>query len=159
MAKYAEKTTVSSDKSRAEIERTLIKYGATGFAYGWEAGVAVVGFSANERHIRFTLPMPDKSAKEFTHTEARATRRSHEQIEAVYEQAIRQRWRALALAVKAKLEAVSAGITTFEQEFMAHIVLPNGNTVGQWMRPQINEAYKSGKMPPLLLGCSRESER
>lgn len=156
MSKYAEKTQVPSDRSRSEIERTLIKYGATGFAYGWEASHAVIGFAANGRHVRFSLPMPDKSAREFTHTEARSVRRSHEQIEAVYEQAIRQRWRALALAVKAKLEAVSAGITTFEQEFLAHIVLPNGNTVSQWMSPQIETAYKSGKMPSLLLGVSAD---
>jgi hypothetical protein len=32
---FAEKTTVSSDKSRAEIERTLSRYGASSFMYGW----------------------------------------------------------------------------------------------------------------------------
>ena len=34
--RYAAQTEVSSDRSRAEIERTLRKYGATAFAYGWE---------------------------------------------------------------------------------------------------------------------------
>lgn len=57
---------------------------------------------------------------------------------------------ALALVVKAKLEAVESGISTFEQEFMAHIVLPNGQTTGQWMIPQIEAAYKTGTMPALL---------
>lgn len=39
---------------------------------------------------------------------------------------------------------------TFEDEFMAHIVLPNQQTVGDWMRPQIEEAYQTGQLPPML---------
>jgi hypothetical protein len=33
---------------------------------------------------------------------------------------------------------------------MANIVLPDGKTVGEFMRPQIESAYRSGQMPPLL---------
>jgi hypothetical protein len=66
------------------------------------------------------------------------------------EQACRQRWRALALAIKAKLEAVEAGITSFEDEFMAHIVLPDGSTFGRWARPQIAKVYEENTMPSLL---------
>jgi hypothetical protein len=43
-----------------------------------------------------------------------------------WKQAYHQRWRALALAIK----AVESGIATFEEEFLAHIALPNGSTVG-----------------------------
>jgi hypothetical protein len=67
---------------------------------------------------------------------------------AEYEKATRQRWRALALVIKAKLEAVESGITIFEDEFLAHIVLPDGSTAGDWMRPQIAKAYDKNKMPP-----------
>jgi hypothetical protein len=36
---------------------------------------------------------------------------------------------------------------------LAHIVLPNGKgTVGDWLMPQIDQAYESGKIPPLLPG-------
>lgn len=38
MTGYAAGTTVAPAKSRAEIEHTLERWGATGFAYGWEAG-------------------------------------------------------------------------------------------------------------------------
>ena len=41
---YAEKTNVSTDRSRAEIERTLQRYGADQFMYGWESERAMVGF-------------------------------------------------------------------------------------------------------------------
>ena len=150
MSRYAQSTSVSSEKSRAEIERTLARYGATGFLYGWNRGQAVVGFQMNERHIKFMLPMPDRDSDEFQKTPGRGQQRSEEAAQAAYEQAVRQRWRALALVIKAKLEAVESGITEFDDEFMAHIVLPDGQTVGQFMRPQIASAYETGDMPPLL---------
>jgi len=34
--RYAERTTVSTQASRADIERTLEKYGATAFVSGWD---------------------------------------------------------------------------------------------------------------------------
>jgi hypothetical protein len=41
----------------------------------------------------------------------------------------------------------------FEEEFLACIVLPNGKgTVGDWLMPQIDKAYESGKMPAPLPG-------
>jgi hypothetical protein len=67
-----------------------------------------------------------------------------------FEQACRQRWRALALVIKAKLEAVESGITCFEDEFLAHIILPSGQQVGEWLRPQLKLAYDKGSMPALL---------
>lgn len=151
MSRFAENTSVSSEKSRAEIERTLSRYGADGFMYGWADGNAIVAFRMNSRHVKFVLPMPDKSDKEFTRTPT-GKQRSRAQQESSYEQAVRQRWRALALVIKAKLEAVESGITVFDDEFMAHIVLPDGQTVGGWMRPQIARAYEQGGMPPLLPG-------
>ncbi len=81
--------------------------------------------------------------------------RSPEAARQAWEQACRQRWRALVLVVKAKLEAVETGITTFEQEFMAHIVLPDGKTVGERVRGAIAQAYATGKTPRLLLEDAR----
>ncbi len=67
-----------------------------------------------------------------------------------WEQACRQKWRALYLVIKAKLEAVESGISCFEDEFLANIVLPDGSLVGNFMRPQIEQVYSSGNMPALL---------
>ena len=58
--------------------------------------------------------------------------------------------RVLALVVKAKLEAVECGIATFEEEFYAHIVMPGGKTLYQLTRDNVELAYKTGKVPPLL---------
>lgn len=146
---YAQNTQVSADRSRAEIERTLQKYGANQFMYGWDQEKAVIGFRLAGRQIKFLLPMPDKKSKEFTRTATGKTRTEAAAFKE-WEQACRSKWRALALVIKAKLEAVEAGITMFEDEFMANIVLPNGSTVSQFMLPQISKAYESGDMPKML---------
>jgi hypothetical protein len=156
VTRYAENTQVSTDRSRAEIERTLQRYGASAFMYGWETDRALIQFKAHERLVRFVLDLPAVDDPDFTTTptgKARAETAAY----AAWEQACRQRWRALALVVKAKLEAVEAGITEFEDEFLAHIVLPGGGTAGQWLRPQIEEAYTTGRMPEALpaLGTGR----
>jgi hypothetical protein len=148
--KYAEKTSVSSDKSRNEIEKTLMRYGARGFIYGWQETSAVIGFQMNGRQVKFILPLPDRTSREFTHTPGRHSARSAAQTEEAYEQAVRQKWRALSLVIKAKLEAVESGITDFQSEFLAHILLPNGGTIGHWMIPQVDKAYETGVMPSLI---------
>lgn len=143
---------MSSDRSRAEIERTLQRYGATSFLYGWDADNAIIGFIANGRQVKFRLPMPDRNDPEFWRTPQRLTRRTPAKAAEAYEQAVRQRWRALALVIKAKLEAVEAGIAEFEAEFLAYISLPNGQTVGEWVGPQLDYVYTSGAMPALMPG-------
>jgi hypothetical protein len=150
MSKFAQATTVSSDKSRTEIEATLKRYGATAFMYGSMPDRAVIAFEAFDRRVKFELPMPDPKAKEFARTPGRNYQRSPAEATKAYEQAVRQKWRALALCVKAKLEAVEAGITTFEAEFLAHIVLPNGLTVHAEISADVANAYASGKVTPLL---------
>jgi len=150
MSVYASETSVDSGKSRSEIERTLTRYGATSFSYGWESGRAAIAFVADGRQIRFVLPLPDRNQREFTHTPSTKRPRTPLQAEAEYEKAVRQRWRALSLVVKAKLEAVNAGIVTFEQEFYAHTVLPNGQTVYEHTRDAVDDAYLTGTVPPML---------
>ena len=52
MSRYANQTTVSSEKSRAEIETTLRRYGADSFAYVSERTRAIVAFQAAGRRVR-----------------------------------------------------------------------------------------------------------
>src|SRR5690606_3888596 len=149
MTRYAAETSVSQDRSRAEIEATLKRYGATSFMYASEPTAAMIGFRISDRMVKFVLPMPDPNSRDFTH-HSRGQRTPDAALKA-WEQAGRQRWRALALVIKAKLEAVAAGITTIEDEFLAHTVLPDGSTVGQFMQPQLAIAYEQGSMPTTLL--------
>lgn len=157
MTQFAENTSVSSENSRAEIERTLRRYDASGFAYAWDSagGRAMVGFEIGNMRVRFMLPLPDQMDERFTQTPTGKWRKPAA-ARKEWEQAGRQRWRALALVIKAKLEAVASGIVTFEDEFMAHLVLPNGSTVGEQWGAEYREAIEGGaKLPPLLLGISQ----
>ena len=148
MSKYAAATSVSVEKSKAEIERIFQKYNATQFAYGWDQQKAMIGFHLQKRAIRIVLKLPDK--QQFARTPAGKRERKPDAILKAWEQACRQSWRALALVIKAKLEAVESGIASFEDEFLAYTVLPNGQTAGQWLEPQIDKALKRGRMPKLL---------
>ena len=152
---YAAQTAVTSEKSRNEIERTLTRYGASSFAYGWEGPQAMIGFVMAGRQIRFLLPLPDASDRAFTRTPTGRGRSATEATKA-HEQAVRQRWRALALIVKAKLEAVESGIVTFESEFAMHMILPDGRSVADHVMPAIESAYRTGSVAPMLqIGASR----
>jgi hypothetical protein len=66
------------------------------------------------------------------------------------QKAQRQKWRALLLCIKAKLEAVESKIETFEEAFLAHVVMPDGKTVGDHTLTAIAVAYEGKDMPPLL---------
>lgn len=151
--RYAARTDVPADRSRAELERLLIRYGADGFAYGWQGRQIMIGFEMNERRVRFHLPMPDERDDAFTHSRT-GKARSAGAARNAFEQEGRRRWRALLLIVKAKLEAIESGITTFEDEFLAGVILPNGQTVSDHYRPQIKDIYESGEMPSLLPGVN-----
>src|SRR5512142_1507813 len=130
-----------------ELERVLLRYGAGQFAYASAPGQAAVAFSMKGRAVRFAIPLPDPQAKEFTEIPPQnqwgsTKKRAPEAAARLHEQAVRQRWRAAVLVVKAKLEAVESGITTFEDEWLAYLVVPGERqTVGEMLKPQIDEAY------------------
>lgn len=153
MARFAEGTDVSVEKSRAEIERLIIRYGATSTAFMNGPGRAMILFECQGRRVMFELPIPlqaDKSFTHFKHSSGRLLPRTADAAITAWEQGCRQRWRALALVIKAKLEAVASGITSFEDEFLAHIVMPDGQTVATHIKPRIAAAYETGSMQALL---------
>lgn len=153
---YASRTEVTADKSRTEIERLLTRYGATSFVYGWDREAAIVQFEMEDRRVRFRVPLPDPD--EFAETPTGRKRKAEAQRHE-YEQATRQRWRALKLIVQAKLEAVASGVATFDEEFLSYLVLPAGGTVGDWALPQVAAAYTSGDLPKALPGSTGNEER
>lgn len=114
--RYASQTSVPAEQSRAEIERLLTRYGATAFGYFWEHQTAVVTFRIRSRIVRLKVPLPDPDSREFT-TTSQGRPRADEPRRQLYEQATRQRWRAICLLIKAKLEAVELGITSIEREW------------------------------------------
>lgn len=150
---YASGTSVTADRSRAEIETTLARFGADQFMAGWDSttNIAVVSFRLGGRMVRLTLPFPSMTDPLICKTPA-GRDRTRLQIEEEHAKEVRRRWRSLLLVVKAKLTAVSDGISTLEREFLADVILPDGRTTGEWLQPQIAAAYKDGAMPALMPG-------
>lgn len=154
---YARGTVVSAQKSRMEIEGVLMKYGATAFAYAHRDTDAVIGFRAHNRSIRIAVPMPslDEFIKLPPDRWGYSYKRKPEAAAVARDAEERRRWRALLLAVKAKLEVVASGISTFEDEFLPYTVMPDGRTVAEHVQVKVTEAYVNGCMgaaPLLLLG-------
>lgn len=153
MTRYANQTQVDPMRSRVAIEHTLKRYGATQIAYGWEKERAVVQFAMRQRRIKFILPLPSERDDAIRLT-ATGRKRMQNRLNTVYEQAVRQSWRALLLTITAKLESVESGIEEFEEAFMAQLVLPNNKTMADEMLPRIRDAFEHNAMPnfPLLEG-------
>jgi len=153
MAQYAQDTKVTIDKSRSEIEATLKRYGADAFAYGWDdlKRTALITFRLRGRVVRLSPPVVDTNQDRFRYTTNGVPISTALQKSRV-EQAQRQSWRALALYVKALCEAIENEIVTVDAAFMAAIVLPNGQTVGEWAGPQLTNMVAEGRMPALLPG-------
>lgn len=157
---YAKETSVSVERSRAEIETTVRRYGATAYSSGWNLdGRAQVEFMAHDRRVRFVLTLPARDEQRFKLSPARRKRLTESQSLAAWEQACRSKWRSLLLAIKAKLEAVASGISVFEDEFMAFVVDPiTDATIGDHMRPAIAARY-AGQDRPLGLPAPEAKEQ
>jgi hypothetical protein len=93
----------------------------------------VVIFEVHGRRLWFNLPL-------------------QEGADAKGERLRKQRWRALLLCIKAKLESVASNIETFEEAFLAHVVMPDNRTVYEHTAPRIAPIANDGEMQPLLLG-------
>lgn len=149
-SKFAEGTSVPVERSQAEIRSTIMKYGGTSeFGIVEKADKAAIIFIAHGKNIKFILPLPNPDSQEFRTTATGRMRKGNSVSEA-FEAEMRRRWRALNLVIKAKLEAVETGIVSFEQEFLPFFVLPSGQTVSEVMIPQLENAYKTGRIPTLL---------
>lgn len=144
---YAAATSVTVEKSQSEVQLILRKYGAKRFGTMEDENAAYLMFEYDQLMIQITVPLPKRS--EFEKTETGRVRKSN-QITDAYEQAIKQRWRALVLAVKAKLEAVEIGISTLEKEFMAFVMMPDGRQLGDHLIPNLKQIAADGKMPKML---------
>lgn len=97
-----------------------------------------------------TIPFPSRNDPAIEMTPSGQWVRSEKQQQEAYDRAIRQRWRALTLYIKATLEAAEAGIITLEDAFLAYTALPGGMTTSAWIQAHIDTAYRTGQIPPLL---------
>lgn len=145
---YAEDTKVAPERTLSEIQSILKRYGATKYALLDEGDSVAIAFEMKDRRCKMVLTLP--KIENYKWTETGRTRTASVQ-RSEWEQACKSKYRSLLLVIKAKLESIESGIETFDQAFMAHIMLPNGRTVGEQLIPQVKDAYISGGMPTLQL--------
>jgi hypothetical protein len=141
---YAKNTTVPVERTIGEIRKALEKAGADGFAFAEQGGCAYIIFKINEPNGRSV------GVKIFLRMPRPPERTSTEASKKTWEQVRKSKWRSLLLCIKAKTEAIESGIETFEEAFLPHIVLSNGQTVGHKIIPKIEELNQTP--PALLLG-------
>jgi hypothetical protein len=146
---YAQSTSVPVERSRAEIEKLLSRHKCTKFMAGvdHDAHRATVQFQAHNRIVKFDITLPDPNDPKYKRIKNSYLQRTTSGVAKIVEQEERTRWRALLLVVKAKLEAVESGIATFEDEFLAHVLLPNQQTVAEYIGPTVAQIYETGRMP------------
>lgn len=128
MAPYAQRTGVPVDRSRAEIEHNLDRFGAEGFGYRRVPGLETLEFSYQGKVVllRMGMPVPDDPPER------------------------RRRWRVMSMTVKALLVAVDEGLITFEEAFLAHFQVGPGRTVGDELVPELDRAVAERRLPTML---------
>jgi hypothetical protein len=143
MRRYAQGTDASVEKSRAELETLLGRHGAgrRAIASDDDKAVAHVLFVIHDRQYRLDLPMP---------------KRNEHRRQGAWEQACRERWRAIVLMVKAKLELARIGVSSIEREFLADMVLADGTTMHLAVAESIRTALAEGRAPTLMLPAPSE---
>lgn len=145
---YAEGTSVDSVKSRMEIERMLQKVGCSHVGVMHEPGFAAVTFRKGSAVVQMRIGLP--TAKDAPRRGIGWDSRAAARAESWAEQAGRERWRQLLLVLKAKFTALEQGIETFEETFLAHLVL-GGAPLRDKLLPAVREAI--GNQKPLMLGA------
>ena len=128
MGQYAKNTQVSADRSKAEIEKTLIRYGVEEFLYMRGLKGAGIGFTYKGREIKLNIPLPSRDEYNDNRTG-----------ELNWEKECRRLWRVLLLWIKANLELIESGMITFEDIFLAQTCLPNGQTVSQGLQGKLTK--------------------
>lgn len=143
---YAETTKVPLEQSIGEIIGMVVKAGAESVGQVQERDRFVIFFALADRRMKFSVPL----VTEYTGPAKSGNGRPIDKV-AWLEQRNRQKARALRLVIQAKLESVESGVETFEEAFLANIMLDGGQTVYERIAEPIAVEYKTGKVQPLML--------
>lgn len=136
MPRYAKNTTVPVARSKQKIEEVLEAFGITEYFTGRSLRGDGIGFKYEGRVYKKNVPLPEKTEN---------------MTEKQYQQALRRRWRVLYMTIKMKLEEIAEGVTSFEDQFLAQMSLPDGSTIGEFMKlPENVKRLEKTQMPKLL---------
>lgn len=123
----------SGDKAMAEIQKILQRFGCNKFGSmtDWDAGILLVQFEWNGKQVTFPANFKGYASaylKEKPYTSRmRCTKAEHEakalEIGSMAVYSILRDW------IKAQVTAVETGLVSFDEVFLAHLMLPNGKRV------------------------------
>lgn len=130
---YAEHTKVPFVKTVSDIMAMLRKAGAEQVGQMEETNRLTVMFALQDRQVRFRVSWENTQTSQ------------------------RQRARALMLVIKAKLESIESQVETFEEAFLANIVMSDGVTVYERVRNDMALEYKQGA-PSMFLIADRSGQ-
>lgn len=161
---YAHGTRVEVAKTRTEIDALLAKHGATSVAIlnDEEKSRAVIAFAMKGARFRIDLPMPTIEEIKLDPEKApsghfwKSTLERETYAQAALFQRRRERWRAVLLLLKSKLEIVRLGLYSLEHEFLADMVLPGGATVHGALAEALRKGLASGELAARMLGTGGE---
>lgn len=155
---YAENTTVPIERSIAEIVTSVKRAGAERVAQYEDLSSFAIAFDLAGRHIRFRVALPDITAIPAVRGDGR--RRTTAELISKRDALHRQRARALLLVIKAKLESVESEVETFEEAFLANIIMADGATVYERIADPIAVEYASGRADqPLIAGPTQTQSK
>lgn len=122
----------------AEIQRILQQFGCNKFGVmtDWDAGTLLVQFEWRGAKVSFPANFKGYASawlKEKPYTSRmRCTKAEHEakalEIGSIAVYSILRDW------IKAQVVAVETGLISFEEVFMAHVLLPNGQRMAEYAR-------------------------
>jgi hypothetical protein len=134
--RFAEKTKVTVEKSQESIRTLLVtRMKADQFMIGFNQGREMVAFRLMGIPHEIKIPI------------------------AKNEQERRRFWRCILLHVKSMWESIQNGIIDKERAFLQYILLPNNQTVGEYLPGQIKSALSTGRMPQIMPALSEGDKK
>jgi hypothetical protein len=141
---YAATTEVPFERSISEIIGLLRRAGADQIGQMESRESFTLQFTMADRMIRFRVHFP-------TAEQIAKMTGPRQDPQKVGDQWRRQRGRALLLVIKAKLESVESKVESFEQAFLANVVMADGSTLYERVQEPIALEYSTGKPNMMLL--------
>ena len=123
-------TSVQYTKSQAEIGKILSSHGITNTQFTNVKGMVIFVFSAPDSMSAYKIKIPVDDVKN-----------------------LNQIYRILFNYIKSKFLSLDIGLIEFEKEFMSYRILPNGETAGEFLIPQMKG--KDFDIDRLMLGDGR----
>lgn len=135
-------TTVSAEKSIGEIQKALVKAGASKIMTDWDATGNIISISfqlmLNDQPLAFTLPTNWKPVQQVLIEQ----RRRNSRIKTDDDQARRVAWRITKDWIEAQMAIIETKMVTPAQVFLPYAVTPGGQLMFEYV----------ANNPSLLLG-------